>query len=59
MANFIDVKKVAEIEKNSEYLFSPLKRNFRSGVRITAYVIQEYKKFKRALCKRRTKEVNN
>ena len=50
MANFMDVKKVAEIEQNSDYLFSPLKRNFRSGVRITAYVILAYKKFKRALC---------
>ena len=49
IVNHIDVKKVAEIEVSSNYLYSPLKRTFRSVVRINAYVILAWRKFKRKL----------
>ena len=47
--NHFDAKKSARIESESDYLFSPIKRSFKSVVRITGYVILACKKFKRGL----------
>ena len=53
------VKKVAEVENESNYLYSPLKRTFRSVVRINAYVILACRKFKRKLFLVKHKEVKS
>ena len=49
VVSHIDVKRVAEVENGSNYLYSPLKRTFRSVVRIHAYVILACRKFKRKI----------
>ena len=44
--NLIDVKKVAEREAFSEYIYPPLKRSFRPTVRIISLVLLAARKFK-------------
>ena len=53
------VIQVAEVENESNYLYSPLKRTFRSVVRINAYVILACRKFKRKLFLVKHKEVKS
>ena len=48
-ANTIDAKKIAEVEKESDYIYPPLKRSFKPCVRITTYVIVAYRKFKKKM----------
>ena len=47
--NLVDVMKVAQVESESNYIYHPLKRNFRSLTRITTYVIVASRKFKKKM----------
>ena len=53
--NLIDVKKVAEREAFSDYIFPPLKRSFRPTVRIISLVLLAVRKFKEGALKARIK----
>ena len=55
VANVIDVEKVAQVEKDSDYIYPPLKRNFKSFVRITSFVVVAYRKFKKKMVLAKTK----
>ena len=44
--NTIDIKKVAEMEAFSRYIYDPLKRSFRPTVRIISLVLRAVRKFK-------------
>ena len=54
-ANSIDVKKVAEREEYSKYIFPPLKRSFRPTVRIVSLVFLAVAKWKECLIKRKVR----
>ena len=51
----VDVKKVAQVESESNYIYPHLKRNFRSLTRITTFVIVAWRKFKKKLILAKTK----
>ena len=53
--NVIDVRKVAEREAFAEYIYPPLKRSFRSLVRITSLALLAVRKFKELVLKSRIK----
>ena len=53
--NTIDVKKVAEREAFSEYIYPPLKRSFRPTVRIISLVLLAVRRFKEGAIKARIK----
>ena len=47
--NAVDNKKIVEREMFSNYLFPPLKRSFRPFIRITAFVLVAYRRFKKGM----------
>ena len=49
LVNLVDAKKVAQVESESNYIYSPLKRSFRSFIRITSYVFVACRKFKKKM----------
>ena len=49
LVNLVDAKKVAQVESESNYIYSPLKRSFRSFIRITSYVFMACRKFKKKM----------
>ena len=54
--NLIDVNKVAEREAFSRYIYPPLKRSFRTTVRIVSLIFMAIRKFKEGRVKRRVRE---
>ena len=55
VANLIDVEKVAQVRKDLDYIYPPLKRNFKSFVRITSFIVVAYIKFKKKMVLAKTK----
>ena len=53
--NSIDVKKIAEREAFSEYIFPPLRRSFRPTVRIVSLILMAVRKFKEGMIKRKAR----
>ena len=49
--------KILDREQHSEYLYSPLKKNFKTCVNITAYVILAVAKWKRLWIKRKKGDI--
>ena len=53
--NVVDVKKIAEREAYSRYIFPPMKRSFLPTVRIISLVFLAVRKFKEGLIKSKIK----